>query len=198
LTDAPKPKRDWGESATLFIALALFLGLPNRYTLGGPFLTFVLGVCVTVTFVLSVVTTLTGSRGSLGLIMKISAAIMGFGLLASMGKVLYLVVYQASEIQGIRLLESALAIWIENVIIFAVIYHWIGEGEFLFPRADGETARRKNFMDYFFLSFTTSTAFSPTDTSPLTTRARMFMMVESSISLLTIAVAAARAVNILS
>jgi hypothetical protein len=48
-----------------------------------------------------------------------------------------------------------------------------------------------------FLSFTTATAFSPTDTPPLTTRARMFMMGESAISLMTIAIAAARAVNML-
>jgi uncharacterized membrane protein len=96
------------------------------------------------------------------------------------------------------LLESALVIWISNVIIFAIIYHWIGEREFAFPRAEGEAVKPMNFLDYFFLSFTTSTAFSPTDTSPLTTRARMFMMAESAISLLTIAVAAARAVNILS
>jgi hypothetical protein len=54
------------------------------------------------------------------------------------------------------------------------------------------------FVDYLFLSYTNATAFSPTDTLPLTARAKALMMVQSAISLLTIALVAARAVNILS
>ena len=54
------------------------------------------------------------------------------------------------------------------------------------------------FVDYVFLSFTNATAFSPTDTMPLTQRAKLLMMVQSATSLLTIALVAARAVNILS
>jgi len=57
--------------------------------------------------------------------------------------------------------------------------------------------RDPGFVDYFFLSFTTSTAFSPTDTLPLTARMKLLMMLEGSISLLTLALVAARAVNIL-
>lgn len=53
------------------------------------------------------------------------------------------------------------------------------------------------FLDYVFLAFTTATAFSPTDTSPLTTQARMCMMVEALVSLVVIAIAAARAINVL-
>jgi hypothetical protein len=116
----------------------------------------------------------------------------------SLIKVVYLVVYQAATIDGIRLLETSLLIWVNNVIVFAIIYHLIGEREFAFPRSDRQPAeQRMNFLDYVFLSFTTATAFSPTDTSPLSTRARMFMMFESIISLVAIAIAAARAINIL-
>jgi uncharacterized membrane protein len=53
------------------------------------------------------------------------------------------------------------------------------------------------FVDYLFLSFCTSTAFSPTDTMPLTARMKLLMMLESIVSLLTLALVAARAVNIL-
>jgi hypothetical protein len=53
------------------------------------------------------------------------------------------------------------------------------------------------FVDYVFLAFTNATAFSPTDTLPLTQRAKLLMMAEAMISLLTIALVAARAVNIL-
>jgi uncharacterized membrane protein len=53
------------------------------------------------------------------------------------------------------------------------------------------------FVDYLYLSFTTSTALSPTDTLPLTNRMKLLMMLEAMISLLTIALVFARAVNIL-
>jgi hypothetical protein len=53
------------------------------------------------------------------------------------------------------------------------------------------------FADYLYLSFTNSSAFSPTDTMPLTRWAKMLMMLESVISILTLLLVAARAVNIL-
>jgi hypothetical protein len=52
-------------------------------------------------------------------------------------------------------------------------------------------------IDYLFLSFNTSTALSPTDTMPLTARMKLLMMLESTVSLGTLALVAARAVNIL-
>ena len=52
-------------------------------------------------------------------------------------------------------------------------------------------------MDYLFLAFTNAAAFSPTDTLPLTGRAKAVMMLQAAVSLLTIALVASRAVNIL-
>ena len=74
-------------------------------------------------------------------------------------------VYRAATINGPRLLETALLVWISNVILFAVAYHWIGEEEFTFPRSP-RFPKPLVFLDFIFLSFTTATAFSPTDTSP--------------------------------
>jgi hypothetical protein len=54
------------------------------------------------------------------------------------------------------------------------------------------------FIDDLFLAFTNATAFSPTDTFPLSVRAKLLMMMESVISLATIALVASRAVGILS
>ena len=51
-------------------------------------------------------------------------------------------------------------------------------------------------MDYLYLSFTNATAFSPTDTLPLSRWAKLTMMVQSAISLVTVALVVARAVNI--
>ena len=56
---------------------------------------------------------------------------------------------------------------------------------------------KPGYIDYLFLSFNTSTAFSPTDTMPLTGRMKLLMMLEAYVSLLTLALVAARAVNIL-
>jgi hypothetical protein len=55
-----------------------------------------------------------------------------------------------------------------------------------------------SFVDYCYVAFTNATAFSPTDTMPLTVWAKLLMMVQASTSLLTVVLVAARAVNILS
>ncbi|WP_046868028.1 hypothetical protein [Microvirga massiliensis] len=115
---------------------------------------------------------------------------------------------------GTTLLIDALNIWVTNVIIFALWFWNIDRGgpprigfaktdiaDFLFPQMTLSTRGAANwvpgFVDYLFLSFTNATAFSPTDTMPLTGRAKILMMVEAIVSLLTVALVAARAVNIL-
>ena len=113
---------------------------------------------------------------------------------------------------GQSLLLDALNVWATNVIAFA-LWYWnldrggpaskgvakVADDDFLFPQMTiGETAAwSPGFTDYLFLSFTNATAFSPTDTLPLTPRAKLLMMAESAISLMTLALVAARAVNIL-
>jgi hypothetical protein len=112
------------------------------------------------------------------------------------------------------LLIDAVNIWVTNVIAFGLWYWGIDRGgpagrglssylmpDFLFPQATMQDERLRNwspgFVDYLFLSFTNATAFSPTDTLPLSHRAKLLMMAEALISLLTLALVAARAVNIL-
>jgi hypothetical protein len=113
------------------------------------------------------------------------------------------------------LLVDAANIWSTNVIAFALWYWGIDRGgpaargllphsavDFLFPQMavniDATKDWSPGFVDYLFLSFTNATAFSPTDTMPLSARAKLLMMAESAISLMTLALVAARAVNILS
>jgi len=115
---------------------------------------------------------------------------------------------------GTTLLVDALNIWVTNVIVFALWFWNTDRGgpptcglvkrahaDFLFPQMtlpDRETREwLPGFVDYVFLAFTNATAFSPTDTLPLSQRAKLLMMAEAMISLLTIALVAARAVNIL-
>ncbi|MDB5699444.1 MAG: hypothetical protein JWN69_2248 [Alphaproteobacteria bacterium] len=115
---------------------------------------------------------------------------------------------------GQPLLLDAINIWATNLIVFTLWFWAIDRGgpanrglvepkdDFLFPqmtldRADGDGPWSPGFIDYLYVSFTNAAAFSPTDTMPLTARAKMLMMLQASISLLTIALVAARAVNIL-
>ena len=123
-------------------------------------------------------------------------------------------------IPATTLLFNAALLWTSNVIIFAywyweleaggpmerslnspMVYH--KEAEFLFPQLTLIEQRpeferwRPSFLDYLFVAFNTSTAFSPTDTPVLTQRLKALTMLQSLLSLVTLATLAARAVNIL-
>jgi hypothetical protein len=119
-----------------------------------------------------------------------------------------------------QLLRAAVALWMCNLLVFACWYWRLDaggpnqrdlrrshtDGAFLFPqmvldpdlRAEmGEDQWSPGFVDYLFLAFNTSTAFSPTDVPVLSRWAKILMMLQAAISLATIAILAARAVNIL-
>jgi hypothetical protein len=118
------------------------------------------------------------------------------------------------------LLLSATSLWTTNILVFALWYWRLdaggphgrdsrpghAEGAFLFPQmtmlpeakaAAGLEAWSPNFVDYLFLAFNTSTAFSPTDTPALERWGKVLMMLQSIISLTVLVLLAARAVNIL-
>src|SRR5580700_907310 len=119
-----------------------------------------------------------------------------------------------------ELLFSAAALWVTNILVFASWYWRLDgggpsareihgahtDGAFLFPqmtldaatrRAMGEDHWTPGFIDYLFLAFNTSTAFSPTDVPVLSRWAKVLVMLQSLISLATLVLLAARAINIL-
>jgi hypothetical protein len=113
------------------------------------------------------------------------------------------------------LLFGAAAIWVANCGVFAVWYWELDGGgpakrrrdghvssDFLFPQlqiGDGKSSGGwwPGFLDYLFVAWNASTAFSPTDTLILSRPAKVLMMIQSLMSLVTIAVLAARAINTL-
>jgi hypothetical protein len=134
--------------------------------------------------------------------------------------VLLLVEVTQHTISPSRLLRSAAALWVSNFLVFASWYWRLDgggpheraqtlghtDGAFLFPQmtmqpdaklAAGEHEWEPNFIDYLFLAFNTSTAFSPTDVPVLSRWAKLLMMIQALISLLVLALLAGRAVNIL-
>jgi uncharacterized membrane protein len=123
-------------------------------------------------------------------------------------------VLSGHEQNGGELLFKGITTWSTNVITFGLGYWALDRGgpvrrrepdpppaDFQFPQMDdpqlAEPGWHPRLFDYIYVSFTNAIAFSPTDTMPLTRRAKALMMLESAASAITILLVAARAVNIL-
>ena len=112
------------------------------------------------------------------------------------------------------LLRAAVHMWVVNVLLFA-LWFWqldgggpaarpaceLADRDFLFPQQTDLRLSRNTwnpmFLDYLCVSFTNASAFSPTDTMPLSRWAKMLMLTQSAISLSLAVMVVARAVNIL-
>lgn len=133
---------------------------------------------------------------------------------------LLIIALPEKNIPAHQLLLAASLLWISKILVFASWYWRLdaggphkrdlfpghNDGAFLFPQmtmspaaktAAGENDWSPNFIDYLFLAFNTSTAFSPTDAMVLSRWAKILMMIQAMISLLIIALLAARAVSII-
>lgn len=125
-----------------------------------------------------------------------------------------LVVLHSGATDARQLIFAGVEIWLTNILLFAVWYWELDRGgpiarrrevlerpDFLFPQMTevdlGGMQWRANYFDYLYVSFTNASAFSPTDTMPLSSQAKLLMMVQSVASLVTIGLVVARAVNIL-
>jgi hypothetical protein len=145
----------------------------------------------------------------------VALALLG---LISLSNALLLIALIASlvlgyEKSGGQLLFKAVTVWSTNVIAFGLWYWGFDRGgpvrrlqsdppppDFQFPQMENpqlaEPSWRPHLLDYVYISFTNSIAFSPTDAMPLTRRAKVLMLIESGISAITVLLVAARAVNI--
>ncbi len=196
----------------------LSLALPGSLTIGPPWLLLV------VVSVLLVPTIMAHRLGRDTLNHAFGVALLGVMTAALVAGLIRLVAALPSKAEAPQtLLRSAAALWLTNILVFASWYWRVDAGgpharsrthprdaawtgAFLFPQQtvdsdDGGGAHalhwRPEFVDYLFLAFNTSTAFSPTDAPVLSRWAKLLMMIQSLISFATVAVLAARAVNIL-
>ena len=120
---------------------------------------------------------------------------------------------RGDERSGGQLLLKAVTVWSTNVIAFGLWFWGFDRGgpilrlrpdppppDFQFPQLENpqlaEPDWHPSLVDYIYISFTNSIAFSPTDAMPLTRRAKLLMLAESGISAVTVLLVAARAVNI--
>ncbi len=143
------------------------------------------------------------------------SVIVAFLNLVNLANLIYVMAIKSAAASGLQLLASSVMLWVVNILAFSLAYWQIDRGgpearvnhtgrrpDWLFPQEsapseDVPSGWRPTFVDYLYLSYSTATAFSTTDVMPLTARAKLLMMYESAISLATIVVVAARAINIL-
>lgn len=196
------------------LAIGAFYGwLPERLTPGPNWLVFT-AVC----FLL--VPTIVAQRMGKARLNYILGVCISIVITCSLAWSLILLIHglPRKEESPADLLRSAAALWVCNILVFATWYWRLDaggpherdvrkfhtDGAFLFPQMmlpkgfkSVKQGWRPGFVDYLFLAFNTSTAFSPTDVPVLSRWAKCLMMIQSSISLGTLAILAARAINIL-
>jgi hypothetical protein len=117
-------------------------------------------------------------------------------------------------VSAVHLLVDGLVIFLTNVLVFSSWYWYIDSArtrflettidrrwDFLFPQRQasysGYEDWQPQFGDYVFLAYTTSVAFSPTDTLPLSRTAKLLTMMQSTIALIAITSVVGTAINIL-
>jgi uncharacterized membrane protein len=196
----------WPATVALLAVGLLQLALPRSMTIGPQWVPLVI-VCV-----LLVPLILTHRRGN-HQVNHVFAMILAVAITGELiGAVLALAAALPAHAEPpITLLRAAAVLWVTNVLVFAYWYWRLDaggpnvravkghqNGAFLFPQFLQKTTDwRPGFIDYLFLAFTTSTAFSPTDTPVLSQWAKVLMMLQATIAFTTVTVLIARAINIL-
>jgi uncharacterized membrane protein len=209
-----RPESRWPASLAVLAAVALYVTLPERLTLGPTWLFPALELAVLVPLTMAV-----PRRGhdESRLHRSASIALIAIVNAANLASLILLVSNLLSGLnkrEGTELILAAMQIWLTNVLVFGLWFWELDRGgpsarcrgdhrepDFLFPQMTTPAAAPRHwtptFVDFLYVAFTNATAFSPTDVMPLTRWAKVLMLVQSLASLLTVALVAARAVNIL-
>ena len=203
----------WPPAAALAGLIAFGAVLPERYGLlpawaSGPMWLMVLSLLLVSTFAHAS----PRLRWIEGHVTRVLLVVMTGLLILGVVNLVVLALTEASTLRGLLLLSTGAALWTWNVVVFALWYWLLDRGgpehrlrgtpgpiDFQFPRLEDAPAPAipPRFVDYVFLAFNTSISFSPTDTAPMTARAKLLMMTQAILSLATLVVVVARAVNVL-
>ena len=203
----------WPAQLTVAIVIVVNLALPERVTAGPSWL--VPGVAAALLAALVIIAPARAAQHVRG-VRHFALAVIGLvsvASLTSLGLLLHYLI-NGGAVGGHELILAGVGLWATNVLLFAVWYWELDRGgpairflapdtlpDFQFPQMDNPHLAppgwRPGFVDYLYLSLTNATAFSPTDTMPLTPTAKAVMALQSVSALLTIALVVSRAVNIL-
>jgi hypothetical protein len=209
----PEPR--WPAFIAVIAVGGLYLALPP-YLIIGP--RWVFPAVVTTLLIPNIIAHRVGKHGITRILGFAVTVLVTLGLVVSV--ILLIAALPAHKETPTELLVSAASLWTSNILVFA-LWYWrldaggphardqrLGhpDGAFLFPQmmippearfTAGLRTWSPNFVDYLFLAFNTSTAFSPTDVPVLARWSKVLMMLQSIISLTVVVLLAARAVNIL-
>ena len=209
----PRAEPAWHAQAAVLLAIALELLLPERVTAGPRWLIPVLEGALLVGLVIATPRRLERPhtrrrRLALALIMFVTLA-----NISSLAMLSHELLHHDIG-NGRGLIFAGVLIWLTNVVIFGLWYWETDRGgpglraagrdrapDLLFPQMAGDDIGpwdwRPQLIDYLYVSLTNATALSPTDTMPLTPIAKSVMGAQALVSLVTIGLVVARAVNIL-
>ena len=209
----PDSEPFWPAQLTVLVAIGIQLLLPERLTAGpGWLVPSVEGLLLIGLFVFTpnVVEDEHPRRRRAALTLT---ALVSLANIYSLGALTHFLLHHDVS-DGRRLIVAGVLIWLTNLLIFALWYWEMDRGgpgkratgndgspDFLFPQMSDDRIEprdwRPKYIDYLYVSLTNNTAFSPTDTMPLTPMAKVIMGAQSVVSLLTIGLIVSRAVNIL-
>jgi hypothetical protein len=211
---ATEGEERWPVSLAVVAMIALQVSLPEQLSMTR---TWVLPAIEVVILCLLVAANPRKVERDSQLLRALSLLLVAVATLAnawSVGRLIGALIDGSDSLNARSLLSTGANIWLTNVIVFSVWYWELDRGgpavrangldpypDFLFPQmTTPEVAPHDwepRFPDYFYVSFTNATAFSPTDTLPLSRWAKMAMTLQAGVSLVTAALVVARAVNIL-
>ena len=211
--DKPEPR--WQAILALIAVGGIYTALPSELSVGPGWL------LLTVVLILLVPTVVAHRTGRHSLNHLLGIIINSIITASLVGSLALLISGLPSHKEAPRpLLVSAASLWLTNVLTFA-LWYWrldgggpfarrrrgsYGSRAFLFPQMQIERSERSafgvetwspSFVDYLFVAFNTSAAFSPTDTPVLASWAKLLNMVQSLISLAIVAILVSRAVGVL-
>ncbi|HET7766506.1 MAG TPA: hypothetical protein VFK92_15590 [Burkholderiales bacterium] len=211
--DRPEPR--WQAILALLAVAGIYMALPKELVVGP---TWLLPVLVVVLLVPTVFAHRTGRHSLNHVLGIVIGAIITFGLVASV--VLLVTTIPGGKEPALTLLRSGGALWLTNILVFALWYwrldgggpreretkHEFGSRSFVFAQMQIEKAERKTFevdgwrpgfVDYLFIAFTTSSTFGPTDSPVLTRWAKLLTMTQILISLTIMVLLISRAIGVL-
>jgi uncharacterized membrane protein len=218
-TAAPEPpglgaEPRWPMATAVLAATILYVGTPHRGRVPGWWLFPVVQLVLLGVLIAQDPGRIDRRSPSLRRLMVALLVVMTVGTVLGVVVLAHDILVAAAGVTATVLLGRGAAIWVANVIIFSLWYWEFDRGgpaeraagspipaSFAFPEnATPELAPagwRPAYPDYLYLAFTNATAFSPTDTLPVRTWAKLTMMVQSALSLVIAILVIARAINVL-
>lgn len=205
----------WPAQLTVLAAIALQVLLPDRLTAGPSWLIPACEGALLIGLFLATPRQLEREHTHRRVVAIGLTALVSAANIYSLWALTRYLIYHHRAIHGRELIFAGIFIWLTNFLIFALWYWELDRGgpgrraaahdgppDFLFPQMSDDRIEpidwRPQFLDYLYVSLTNATAFSPTDTMPLSRGAKSIMGIQALVSLVTLGLIVSRAVNILS